>query len=72
MRAAIEGKKVDFNEFVDHMPSKKVSNYRCWCVRTITCTHSRINRKNGVWMSQVFQMAPLTATWMVMEIWILL
>src|SRR5688572_12693028 len=27
MRAAIEGKKVDFNEFVDHMPSQKVSNY---------------------------------------------
>ena len=27
MRAAIEGKKVDFNEFVDKMPSQKISNY---------------------------------------------
>jgi enediyne biosynthesis protein E4 len=27
MRAAIEGKKVDFNEFVDKMPSEKISNY---------------------------------------------
>ncbi len=27
MRAAIEGKKVNFNEFVDQMPSQKISNY---------------------------------------------
>src|SRR5688572_3882186 len=27
MRAAIEGKKVDFNEFVEKMPSQKISNY---------------------------------------------
>lgn len=27
MRAAIEGKKVDFKEFVDRMPSQKISNY---------------------------------------------
>jgi enediyne biosynthesis protein E4 len=27
MRAAIEGKKVDFKEFVDLMPSEKISNY---------------------------------------------
>ena len=27
MRAAIEGKKIDFNEFVEKMPSQKISNY---------------------------------------------
>ena len=27
MRAAIEGKKIDFNEFVEKMPSEKISNY---------------------------------------------
>ena len=27
MRAAIEGKKIDFNEFVEQMPSQKISNY---------------------------------------------
>lgn len=27
MRSAIEGKKVDFKEFVDKMPSQKISNY---------------------------------------------